>query len=59
MHPQHMQPSSVLHLPLVTTMTGQVKVSVLTLVLRHDKKKEHGGLQDVQGNIKLRMVVQK
>ena len=39
MHPQHMQPSSVLHLPLVTAMTGQVKVSVLTLVLRHDKKR--------------------
>ena len=58
MHPQHMQLSSVLHLPLVTAMTGQVKVSVLTLVLTHDKS-EHGGLQDVQGNIKLRLARQK
>ena len=58
MHPQHMQPSSVLHLPLVTAMTGQVKVSVLTLVLTPDQS-EHGGLHDVQGNIKLRMVRQK
>ena len=54
MHPQHMQPSSVLHLPLVTAMTGQVKVSVVNLVLRPTKF-GHGGLQDVQGYIKVRM----
>ena len=54
MHPQHMQPSSVLHLPLVTAMTGQVKVSVVNLVLRPTKS-GHGGLQDVQGYIKVRM----
>ena len=58
MHPQHMQSSSVLHLPLVTAMTGQVKVSVLTLVLTPDKS-EHGGLLDVQGIVKLSMVRQK
>ena len=28
MHPQHIQPFSALHLPLVTAMTGQVKVVV-------------------------------
>ena len=54
MHPQHMQSSSVLHLPLVTAMTGQVKVSVVNFVLRHTKF-GHGGLQDVQGYIKVRM----
>ena len=54
MHPQHMQSSSVLHLPLVTAMTGQVKVSVVSLVLRPTKS-GHGGLQDVQGYIKVRM----
>ena len=48
MHPQHMQSSSVLHLPLVTAMTGQVKVSVVNFVLRHTKF-GHGGLQDVHG----------
>ena len=45
MHPQHMQSSSALHLPLVTAMTGQVKVSVVKLVLRPTKF-GHGGLQD-------------
>ena len=54
MHQQHMQPSSVLHLPLVTAMTGQVKVSVVKLVPRPTKI-GHGGLQDVQGYIKVRM----
>ena len=54
MHPQHMQSSSVLHLPLVTAMTGQVKVSVVNLVLRPTKS-GHGGLPDVQGYIKVRM----
>ena len=54
MHPQHMQSSSVLHLPLVTAMTGQVKVPVLKCVLRHNQT-GHGGLQDVQGYIKVRM----
>ena len=54
MHPQHVQSSSVLHLPLVTAMTGQVKVSVVKLVLRPTKC-GHGGLQDVQGYIKVRM----
>ena len=58
MHPQHIQSSSVIHLPLITAMTGQVKVSVLTLVLTPDKS-EHGGLQDVQGIIKLSIVRQK
>ena len=57
-HMHILQSSSVLHLPLVTAMTGQVKVSVLTLVLTPDQS-EHGGLQDVQGIIKLRMVRQK
>ena len=54
MHPQHMQSSSALHLPLVTAMTGQVEVSVVKLVLRHTKF-GHGGLQDVQGYIKVRI----
>ena len=54
MHPQHMQSSSVLHLPLVTAMTGQVKVSVVNFVLTHTKI-GHGGLQDVQGYTKVRM----
>ena len=54
MHPQHVQSSSVLHLPLVTAMTGQVKVSVVNLVLRHTKL-GHGGLQDVHVYIKVRM----
>ena len=40
MHPQHMQSSSVLHLPLVTAMTGQVKVAVFRSVLNH-KFTEH------------------
>ena len=35
MHPQHMQSSSMLHLPLVTAMTGQVKVAVFRSVLSH------------------------
>ena len=35
MHPQHMQSASVLHLPLVTAMTGQVKVAVFRSVLSH------------------------
>ena len=48
MHPQHVQSPSVLHLPLVTAMTGQVKVSVVKLVLRPTKF-GHGGLQDVHG----------
>ena len=37
MHPQHMQHSSVLYLPHITVMTGQVKVSCFLAVLRHSK----------------------
>ena len=35
MHPQNMQSSSMLLLPLVTAMTGQVKVAVFRSVLSH------------------------
>ena len=35
MHPQHMQSSTVLHFPLVTAMTGQVKMAVFKIVLIH------------------------
>ena len=44
MHPQNMQSSSMLHLPLVTAMTGQVKVAVFRSVLSH-RFTEHGVVQ--------------
>ena len=42
MHPQNMQISNMLHLPHVTAINGQVKVSSLTTQEEHKKPEDRG-----------------